>query len=214
MLSDVDVLVFGENEYDFHRIAEKGPRFESALADAGATVTVTTDLNELGPDRIGAYDAVVDYLTTPSFTRGQRKGLFEFVRNGGGYVGIHGAADVKTFVDEPDEELSSLIGGSFIDHPETSEFSVRIATEHPATAGLDDFDVFDEPYNLRWKDNVTVLAQMAHPDLEGTPVAWTRTEGEGRVFYCSLGHTDEAVETPAFQQLLVQGTGWTVGSDA
>jgi type 1 glutamine amidotransferase len=50
---------------------------------------------------------------------------------------------------------------------------------------------------------------MDHPDLEGMPVVWTRPEGDGRVAYCSLGHTDEAFAHDAFRRLLVRSVEWT-----
>jgi len=205
---NTDVLIYGENNFDFHRLEEKGPVFESFLGDAGVDVTTTTALDALRADRIPEYDAVVDYLTDAGLTDAQQEGLLGFVGGGGGYVGIHCAADVSSFVDEPNEALERLVGGAFLGHPENATFGVRIVADHPVTAGVDDFEVFDEPYDLRWSDDVTVLAEMDHPDLD-VPVVWTRTEGDGRVCYCSLGHTDEAVGHESFQRLVVNAVRWT-----
>lgn len=211
---DTAVLVFGEDTYDFHRLNEKGPLFESFLGEGGIDVTVTTDLDVLQRESVSEFDVVIDYLTRSAFTAEQREGLFEFVRNGGGYVGVHCAADVSSFVEEPDEELAALVGGAFLDHPEQSEFSVRVLNhDHPITTGLDDFTVFDEPYNVRWNDDVDVLARMDHQELGGVPVVWTRTEKDGRVCYCSLGHTDSAFEHPSFQQLITRAIHWTVADN-
>lgn len=211
---DIAVLVFGEDTYDFHRLDEKGSLFESFLGERGIDVTVTTDLDVLQRESVSGFDVVIDYLTRSTFTAEQREGLFGFVRDGGGYVGVHCAADVSSFVEEPDEELAALVGGAFLDHPEQSEFSVRVLDHnHPITAGLNDFTVFDEPYNVRWNDDVDVLACMDHPKLGDVPVVWTRTEGDGRVCYCSLGHTDSVFEHPSFQQLITRAIRWTVADD-
>jgi type 1 glutamine amidotransferase len=211
--SDNSVLVYGENTFDFHQLDEKEPLFESFLGEAGIDATVTTDLDALRPDSIGEFDVVLDYLTKSTFTAEQREGLLEFVRGGGGYVGVHCASDLSSFVDEPDEELESLVGGAFLDHPEQSEFAVRILADHPITADLDDFTVYDEPYNLRWNDDVHVLARMDHPELGDVPVVWTRTEDEGRVCYCSLGHANSAFEHPPVQQIVTRAIRWTMADD-
>jgi type 1 glutamine amidotransferase len=211
--SDTTVLVFGENTFDFHRLDEKRPLFESFLDEEDIDATITTDLNALQCESINEFDAVIDYLTKSTFTTEQREGLLGFVRDGGGYVGVHCASDFSSFVAEPDEELESFVGGAFIDHPEQSEFAVRIRAEHPITTGIDDFTVFDEPYNLRWNGDVNVLARMDHPELGDVPVVWTRIEGDGRVCYCSLGHTNSAFEQQPFQQLVTRAIQWTAPAD-
>jgi type 1 glutamine amidotransferase len=212
--SDTTVLIFGENTFDFHRLDEKKPLFESFLGEAGIDATITTDLDALQYESVNEFDVVIDYLTKSTFTTEQREGLLEFVQDGGGYVGVHCASDFSSFVEEPDEELESFVGGAFLDHPEPSEFAVRILTDHPITTELDDFTVFDEPYNLRWNDDVNVLARMDHSELGDVPVVWTRTEGDGRVCYYSLGHTNSAFEQQSFQQLVTRAIRWTAPDDA
>jgi type 1 glutamine amidotransferase len=205
------VLVVGENQFDFHRLDEKGPQFESVLGDAGFDVDVTTDRDAFARARLAEYAVAVDFLTDPPVEHADA--LRTFVRDGGGFVGIHNAADVSTFVDQPADEIAALLGARFVDHPEQSTFGVRIVDDYPITAGVDDFEVFDEPYELRMEDadDRHLLAEMDHPEMDGMPVAWTRTEGDGRVFYCSLGHTDDAFEHPAVRRLLAQGVAWVTG---
>ena len=40
------------------------------------------------------------------------------------------------------------------------------------------------------------------------PVAWTRHYGEGRVFYCSLGHKADVVRRPEVLRLVTRGMLW------
>jgi type 1 glutamine amidotransferase len=213
MAEPLTVLVIGENEYPFHRLEEKAPLFEALFADTDVDVTVTTNRNALARDRLAAYDVLIDYTTEPPTTHSES--VVDFVRDGGGFVGIHGASDVSSMADEPADDIAALIGARFVDHPENTTFNVSVIdADHPITAGVSDFAVYDEPYNLALDepDDRHVLARMEHPDLAGTPVAWTRSEGEGRVFYCSLGHTDEAFEHDAVGRLFVQGTRWAAGA--
>jgi len=206
------VLVLGENTFPFHEIEAKADYFEDILADHD--VTVTTDRDAL----TGEYDVLVDFLTDSTLTDDQLEALLTHVEHGGGYVGVHCASDLtSTAPDDPEDvidhreepfpELRELVGGHFLTHPEQSEFGVEIVGEHPVVAGVEDFSVFDEPYQVEVDDDVTVLARMDHPDLEDYPVVWTN-ESEGRVAYISLGHTDETFETDAFRALLHNAVAW------
>lgn len=205
------ILVLGENTFPFHAIDEKRPQFEAALD--GHDVTVTDDRDAL----TGEYDVLVDYLTDSTLTDEQLDALLAHVERGGGYVGVHCASDLtSTAADDPDEllaereepfpELRDLIGGHFLTHPKQSEYGVDIVADHPITEGVDDFTVFDEPYQVEVGD-VQVLATMDHSDLEEYPVVWTN-EDEGRVAYISLGHTDEALEHESFVRLLRNAVAW------
>ena len=210
------VLVLGENTFPFHRIEEMGPFLTEALGP-DATVEITTDRQMLR--ELDNYDVFVDYVTDSSLTDEQLDGLHDFISAGGGYFPIHCASDLQnTASDDPDElfesldepfpELRALIGGHFLTHPEQSEFEVVIEADHPITAGIDNFTVFDEPYQVDVADDITVLATMNHPDLDDYPVLWTRTHGDGRICYLSLGHTEEALTNESVIQLVRNALAW------
>jgi type 1 glutamine amidotransferase len=202
------VLVIGENQFDFHQLSAKREQFRALFEDT-VDLTITTDRSELAPERLADYDVLLDYLTDPPVE--YVESILQFVRDGGGFVGLHCAADVSSFVEDPADDLAAFVGGRFLGHPEQSTFGVRILDrDHPVTAGVDDFSVLDEPYDVDLEDEsaVHVLAEMDHPELGGTPIAWVRTEGEGRVVYCSLGHTDEAFDHESFQRLVRNGVEW------
>jgi len=60
--------------------------------------------------------------------------------------------------------------------------------------------------------NPRVVAGQLNPWLgytDSEPVAWTKTYGEGRVFYTNLGHNPSTWDTPEFQDHLLGGLGWT-----
>lgn len=224
----VSVLAIGGNRFPFHRFERRGPTIRDALGDR-VDVTLTTekdDLAALEPDGEGdgsGYDVVLDYLTDSTLTDAQREGLLSFVADGGGYVGVHCAADLTSTEsttqgevidhrEEPVEGLRELVGGQFRTHPEQTTFAVRVVDHyHPVTATLSDFRVWDEPYVVDVDDDVSVLARMDHPEHADTPVAWVKRYGEGRVFYCSLGHGEPALTTPGVRALLDAGVRWTAG---
>jgi type 1 glutamine amidotransferase len=218
-MNRLDALVLGESTFPFHSFDEMSPQIEAALGDA-----VAADLTE---DRdalldLSGYDLVVDYLTDSTLTDDQQASLLSFVEDGGGYLGVHCAADLTSTHDgdggidareEPFPALSELLGGYFFDHPEQSSFEVDIVdADHPVTAGVSDFEVFDEPYQVAVDEHrVRVLARMDHSDLTDYPVVWVRDHGDGRVCYASLGHTADSLEHPEYRQVLRNAARWVAG---
>ena len=207
-------LVVGGTLFPFHDLSEMEPAIDAAVG-AAAEVAFTTNRDNLLD--LNEYDFVVDYLTDSSLADPQRRSLLGFVADGGGYLGLHCAADLTSshagdgeldVRDEPRPALLELIGGHFLDHPERTTFGVDIVTDHPVTVGVDDFEVYDEPYQVAVTGNVTVLAEMDHPQLDPYPVVWTHSYGDGRVCYLSLGHTVESFEHDATRRLLRNAAGW------
>ena len=211
-ITGVSALIIGEDAFDFHQFDEKYPLLRAFLGADGIAVEGTTD--RAGLADLTEYDIVIDYLTDPTMADTEHEGLLKFVRDGGGYVGVHCAADHETFVDEPADHFEELVGGAFLDHPEPCDLAVEVVdSDHPITEGVDpDFTVRDEPYEIRWDDSVRVLARMDHAELGDLSVAWTKPYGDGNVFYCSLGHTNAAFAHPAVQRLLTRGVRWAVGA--
>ena len=79
--------------------------------------------------------------------------------------------------------------------------------KHPATAGLQSpYPVFEEFYRFKnySPDRVHTILRLA----DGSPMAWTRTYGAGRVFYTALGHVPAELAHPAAQTILRRGLGW------
>ncbi len=208
-------LLIGENSFPFHSLDEMAPEIETALGE-GVELDRTSDKDDLTD--LSGYDIVVDYLTDSTLTNNQLDGLISFV-DGGGYLGIHCAADLTSTSDgeggidsrdQPFVELRELLGGHFLDHPEQSTFGVTITDgDHPVTEGIEDFEVFDEPYQVDCdEDDVRVLARMDHPELTDYPIVWVRGHGEGRVCYSSIGHTPEAFENEMYRRLLSNAICW------
>lgn len=209
-MSEIQAVVIGENRFPFHRLERIGPSLRRAIDVEGIAVELTTDRDELCD--LTGYDVLIDYTTDSTVTDEQRSGLLSFVENGGGYVGVHCAADLTTVAEgsreEPVPELRALLGGHFLTHPEHGTFDVNIVdSHHPVSAGLADFTVWDEPYVVD-HDDVQVLARMDHPENGDMPVAWVKPHGEGRVFYCSLGHGTPAFANDGVRSLLVRGLRW------
>ncbi|HAK52359.1 MAG TPA: hypothetical protein DCM54_10735 [Gammaproteobacteria bacterium] len=88
------------------------------------------------------------------------------------------------------------------------EFPVKVNTDHPASAGLSDFEIDDETYALPDCDeDCDVLLTTEHESSMRT-LAWTRMEGDSRIFCMQLGHDPKSWHNPAFRTLIQNGLKW------
>ena len=201
----IRTLVFAGGEiHDFKTV---GPKIRAVLeADGGFDLTyVEDDLDVLAAPGLDGYELLVFYYTIGEISDAQKNGLLNWINAGGGFAGVHSAAD--SFRGCP--EYRAMVGGHFITHPKMRDYPVSLAdTEHQITRGLDgEFTVHDEQYVTDYDPRVHVLASSLWEG--GTmPVAWTKSWGQGRVFYLALGHDGEAAEHDMFKQLLARGARW------
>ena len=156
--------------------------------------------------------------TTGDVLDPEQQGAFEeYIRNGGGYVGIHSAADT-----EYDWAwYGGLVGAYFLSHPEPQDATLLVEDHvHESTAHLGDtWERFDEWYDFRDdpRDRVHVLLSVdpsTLPDSQMTadhPIAWCHDYDGGRAWYTALGHTDESWAEPAFLQHVLGGIRTAAG---
>ncbi|MGH7150225.1 MAG: ThuA domain-containing protein, partial [Planctomycetota bacterium] len=188
-------------------------------------VDATQECAAVSKENLARYDAVAFYTTGElPLAEGQREALLEFVRNGGGFVGIHPATD--TFYEWP--AYGEMLGGRFDGHPWHGKVSVRVEDPwHPSTLHLaPGFEIEDEIYQFKdWdraKVRVLLSLEARSVDLGAKGVnrkdrdfalAWCREFGEGRVFYTALGHREEAWRDPRYLRHVVEGIRWAMGRD-
>jgi type 1 glutamine amidotransferase len=165
---------------------------------------VEEDLDALVAPNLDPYDLIVFYYTVGEISDAQKNGLLNHIASGKGYVGIHSAAD--SFRECP--EYRAMVGGHFTTHPRYRDYQVNVVdSEHPITEGLDEFMVTDEQYILDYDRRVHVLASALWKG-DAMPVAWTKSWGNGRVFYLALGHDANACQHEMFGTLLQRGALW------
>ncbi|MEV0384805.1 ThuA domain-containing protein [Nonomuraea sp. NPDC050643] len=210
------VLVFSKTAGFRHDSIPAGVRAIGELGAAGGfSVTATEDAAAFTD--LGRYDAVVFLSTTGDvLDDGQQAAFQEYVDGGGGYVGVHSAADTE--YDWPYYER--LAGAYFRNHPAIQQATVRTEDRaHPATAHLGPvWTRTDEWYNYRTnpRDSVHVLQSLdegsySGGDMGDHPITWCHDQGEGRAFYTGLGHTAESYADPAFREVLLGGIRYAAG---
>lgn len=166
---------------------------------------LTTDLT--------AYDLIVLSMTMGEISDAQESNLLAAIRAGTGLGGWHGGL-ADTFRDRPNYQYA--VGGQWVAHPgDITEYTVQVKPGHDITAGVGDFSMRSEQYYLHIDPAVNVLATTTfsgeHDDwIDGVemPVAWTKQYGAGKVYYCSLGHTNADFELNEAALLVEQGLVW------
>ncbi len=173
------------------------------------------------------FDALVFVSTTSELDLddSQKADMLSFIKEDGkGFVGVHAALD--TNYKWP--EYGEMIGGWFDQHP-WSTFEAPIVNEDPEFPAVrhfpHEFVKYDEIYQPKdWsRDKVHVLLSLDPTKLnyENNPrihrtdhdfaVAWDKTYGKGRVFYSTLGHTQESWSDPDVLKMYFEAIKWVMG---
>ncbi|WP_449462340.1 ThuA domain-containing protein [Tardisphaera miroshnichenkoae] len=183
----------------------------------GFDVYATEDCSELDKEMKGS--SCVLLLTTGEIPLSdqQKDWLVDFVYEGGGFVGVHNAADtLYTF-----PRYHEMLGGTFNGHPWTGR--VRALVEdpaHPSTAHLPpEFETTEEVYTFKdWSrdrthvlvrlDNSSVDVSKGNRDDADYALSWCHLYGSGRVFYTAFGHFPVTWREEWFQRHLLGGIRW------
>jgi type 1 glutamine amidotransferase len=213
------VLVFSRTAGFRHDSIPAGiAAFKDLGTQHGFTVTATEDPNAFTPANLAPYQAVV-FLSTTGDVLGdsQQNALQAYVNGGGGFLGVHAAADTE--YDWP--FYKDLVGAWFKSHPAIQDAVVETEDHaHPATAHFGPTWLHhDELYNYRMnpRGQVHVLQTLDESSYTGGemgadhPITWCHPQGTGRSFYTGLGHTGESYTDPAFRQLLLGGLEYAAG---
>ncbi|MFF0309826.1 ThuA domain-containing protein [Streptosporangium sp. NPDC004379] len=212
------VLVFSRTAGYRHDSIPDGLR---AVGELGRrhdfTVHATEDGGAFTPAGLARYRAVVFLNTSGDVLDDARRAAFEsYVRGGGGFAGIHSAADTEygwPFYGE-------LVGARFRCHPEPQEAVVRVEDRsHPSTAHLEPvWRRYDEWYDYRTnpRPGVRVLMSLDEASYSGGgmgdhPIAWCHDHLGGRSWYTGGGHTRESYADPAFRAHLLGGIRYAAG---
>ncbi|MBI5914644.1 MAG: ThuA domain-containing protein [Bacteroidetes bacterium] len=180
-------------------------------------VEATEDAAFFTKEKLTGYKVVVFLSTTLDVLNDQQQQAFEgFIRSGGGFLGIHAAADTE--YEWP--WYGKLVGGYFESHPKPQEAVIRVKNaSHISTKHLPaDWTCTDEWYNYKnLNPDVQVLCQLDESTYEGGknganhPIAWYHEYDGGRAFYTGRGHTPEAYSEPLFLQHVLGGILWAAG---
>ena len=163
-----------------------------------------------------------------------KQALFDYVKAGKGFVGTHSASDTFHTNNEsqkgPDRYVNHgekadayvrFLGGEFIKHGAQQEArNTVIDPKFPGFEGAGaSYSFIEEWYSLKdFTPDVHVITVIDAPAMKGDeykrppyPNTWARREGNGRVWYTSMGHREDVWTNPIFQNALVGGLKWAMG---
>ena len=198
------------------------------------SVDATEDPTVFNTANLQQYRAII-FLNTTSTTDlqilnpAQQQAMEAFVNNGGGFVGVHSAAD--TGYNWP--FYAELIGAYFKSHPVQQNATLNVeATDHPSTTHLPrPWMLFDELYSFQRSPRGTVrvllsidersylqnpntsclpnTAGFPNSRLNGTmgdhPMSWCHDKFAGRAWYTAFGHEVGMYQLAAYRVHLLNG---------
>lgn len=212
------ILIFSKTEGFRHASIETGVQAIKELAKQKNIKAVhSEDAGYFQPDSLNSFDAVVFLSTTGNILNDQQQQAFkQFIQDGGGFVGIHAAADTE--YEWP--WYGKLVGAYFISHPRIQEATIEVVDpSHPATSFLpSEWVRTDEWYNYKnISPNISVLMKLDESSYEGGenganhPICWYHNYDGGKAFYTGLGHTKASYADSTFMKHIAGGLSYALG---
>ena len=200
------------------------------------------DGSKFAPEYLASFDAVIFYTTgdltalgtdqQPPMTPAGKQALFDYVKSGKGFIGVHSASDTFHTANEskkgPDRYINHgkdadpyvcFLGGEFIIHGAQQVATNKVVNKKfPGFADVGDSFAFNEEwYSLKdFNPDIHVLTVIDSPAMKGSmyerpayPTTWAREEGKGRVFYTAMGHREDVWTNKIFQDIIVGAIRWT-----
>jgi Uncharacterized protein conserved in bacteria len=162
------------------------------------------------------YSVIVFLHSTVSKLNAEQEASFKkYIHNGGGFVGIHAASDIK----DDNEWYKKLVGRTFIRHPEKQTAVMTVVDKKfPATMHLSDNWVWTDEwyeYGEALTPNLHVLLTVDESTYyvkvgmgKNHPVAWYQEFEGGRSFYTGLGHMESSYNDQEFIKHIYGGIYW------
>ncbi len=184
-----------------------------ALTRNGFEVVMSDSLDSFrDSEYLRTFDLLVPEWTMGKIENDQLKGLLDAVKGGIGIAGLHGGLG-DSFREAT--EYQFMVGGQWVAHPGNDgiTYEVNICDiDDPLIEGLHDMTIVSEQYYMHVDPSNRVLMTTTFHTENGDvvmPVAWKRFYGEGRVFYCSLGHVAQVFDQdPQVIEIMTRGMLW------
>src|SRR4051794_1468175 len=197
------------------------------------------DPNQLKQYKTIVFDSTVGRDNTSTMNAAEFANFQQYIRNGGGFVGIHGAAD--SMQDVP--WYQDLVGAGFTDHGSNANGGILADTGaggsfildaadpvHAALAGVPaHFFTVDEAYNtnrnpvdmglvhpLQYENEDSVIGQIGYSPgaIMNSPnhaMTWCHNYDGGRAYTTVLGHSWVYAMDTWFRSMILNAITWTAG---
>ena len=221
-MSDKKKALIVQGGWDGHEPQLVSARFKRILEEEGLEVELYDDLTQAfgDPEKLMGLHLIIPVWTGGKLDGDLCRNVSEAVASGVGLAGNHGGM-CDAF--RENTEWQFMTGGNWVSHPGgICDYTVEVIrnSSSPIVEGIEDFTVHSEQYYLHVDPAVDVLATTRFPNVPfyhlsnkscDMPVVWTKKWGHGRVFYSSLGHTDNVFDnSPASEVLMRRGFLWAI----
>ena len=215
------ILIFYKTAGYYHESIPTGIRTLVKLAKENKfQADSTNDASTFTASNLAKYKAVVFLNTTEDVLNDPQQVAFKnYIEGGGGFVGIHAAADTE--YDWP--WYNKLVGAYFNGHPNNPNVRFGMMEvrdrNHASTSHLpSNWGRRDEWYNYKnIQEDLHILINLDEKSYSGGtngddhPIAWYHSVGKGRAFYTGGGHSHESYGEYLFQMHLLGGIKYAMG---
>jgi len=170
----------------------------------------------IASERGAGFDVIVFYDSWQTISETEKQAYQYLLEKGTGMVFLHHA--LVSYQEWP--YFKQIIGGKY-KHPrfasDTTDVSdyrhdihltVYTNPNHPVTAGIGPFDIFDEGYmNLDVLSEVDVLLTTNHPWCDEV-IGWANKVQNARVVYLLPGHATPGLENVTYRQIIANAVRW------
>jgi len=221
------ILVFSKTMgYHHESIADGNAAIKKLGNEHQFDVDTTTNAEMFNEDSLKNYAAVVFLSTTGDVLNNFQEAAFErYIQAGGGYMGIHAAADCEYDWGW----YGRLTGAYFLSHPgihdtfpniQPGVFNV-VDPNNGATKDLPkEWKRTDEFYSFKKiSPDIHVLLKVDEKTYHGGangdnhPMAWFHDYDGGRSFYTNLGHTKESFTEELYLKHILGGLQYAIGDN-
>jgi glucose/arabinose dehydrogenase/cytochrome c551/c552 len=221
------ILVFTKTAgYHHESIPDGVAAIEKLGSQNNFDVDTTSNAEWFTDDTLKKYSSVIFLSTTSDVLNNYQEADFErYIQSGGGYVGIHAAADAEYDWGW----YGRLVGGYFLTHPgimdsfpNVQEAVLNVVDQNnEATKHLPkQWKRTDEYYSYKkLNKDVKVLMTIDESSykigvkMDYHPMTWYHEYDGGRAFYTALGHTKESFHEENFLKLLLGGIKYAIGDN-
>jgi cytochrome c len=212
------IMVFSKTAGFRHSSIKEGQLyFQNLGKKTGFKVVLSENSEDFNEKNLKKFNAVIFLNTTGDILdQNQQVELERYVQAGGGFMGVHAAADCEYGW----PWYNDLVGGYFASHPGGKVSNVQngkmtvLDKTHPSTAHMpESFEKVDEFYDYKSlkTDLLTFLIKVDEKSYEMGkmgdfhPMAWYHEFDGGKSFYTSFGHTPETFSEPLMQKHYSEG---------
>ncbi len=225
--TNLNILNFQADNGYTHESKETALAMVELIGQANSwSVVTTSDTAIINKQDLKNFDVVVFNNNCgtdgPIFSPNQHLALKWYIKNGGGFMGIHCAGAIWHEIGDFQGWYEKLIGTRMVDHPHVQKAKLIVENcDHIATQHLpEEWIVEDEWHRFAYnpRQTVNVLISLDEDSYEGEekmggdhPFTWYQYYDGGRSFFTSLGHTISIYENDNYQKLVEGGIRWASG---